>query len=85
MRGVELDALVLIKDAVSLAGDSGVVNEDVLAAVIGGDEAEALPPLNHLTVPCDMLNGPSGPQDPYPSYPGARGSLASLSSSAGPV
>src|SRR4051794_39306880 len=42
LRGVELDPLVLVEALVAAAGDGGVVDEHVLAAVIGSDEAEAL-------------------------------------------
>src|SRR4051794_19555407 len=42
LRGVELDALVLVEALVAGSGDGGVVDEHVLAAVIGSDEAEAL-------------------------------------------
>ena len=39
---VEIDALVLVQSAETLALDSGVVNEEIRATTIGGDEAEAL-------------------------------------------
>src|SRR5689334_23047795 len=39
---VELDLLVLVEGLVALRLDRGVVNEDVVAAVLLGDEAEAL-------------------------------------------
>src|SRR3954469_12262806 len=42
LRDVELDLLVLVEGLVALRLDRGVVNEDVVAAVLLGDEAEAL-------------------------------------------
>src|SRR3954451_21071838 len=42
LAGGEAHALVLVKGAVAARLDRGVVDEDVLASVIGGDEAEAL-------------------------------------------
>ena len=38
---VELDALILFERAVTAARDRGVVDEYVLCAAVGGDEAEA--------------------------------------------
>ncbi len=52
---VELDALILLERAVTAAGDRGVVDENILCTAVGGDEAEALSPLNHFTVPCAIL------------------------------
>src|ERR671925_295786 len=42
LAGFEGDPLALLQRLVPAAGDSGVVDEDVLAAVVGGNEAEAL-------------------------------------------
>src|ERR1700712_4815388 len=42
LRDVELDLLVLVEGLVALRLDGRVVNEDVIAAVLLGDEAEAL-------------------------------------------
>src|SRR3954468_8132278 len=39
---VELHALVLVQAAVAVAGDGGVVDEEVLTTVVRGDEPEAL-------------------------------------------
>src|SRR5262245_27997808 len=58
LRGVELDALVLIEALVAAIGDGGEVDEDVLAAVVGGDEAEALlavEPLHGALGQCHVL------------------------------
>src|SRR3954449_3783305 len=42
LRDVELDLLVLVEGLVALRLDRGVVNEDVVAAVLLSDEAETL-------------------------------------------
>src|SRR5438128_1331406 len=42
LRHVEVDALVVVEALVAVAGDAGEVDEDVGAAVVGSDEAEAL-------------------------------------------
>src|SRR5690606_28580498 len=42
LRDLELNALTLFESAVTLGLDSRVVREDVLSAVVGGDEAESL-------------------------------------------
>ena len=42
LRDVELDALVLLQVAETLAADGGEVREEVGASIVGGDEAEAL-------------------------------------------
>ena len=67
LRGVELDALVLVQALVTLAGDGGVVDEHVRAAAVGGDEAEALfavEPLHgalcHLGLSFRMKTGDAG-------------------------
>src|SRR5664279_133757 len=42
LRGVELHSLVVVEALVTVAADRGEVDEDVVAAAIGCDEAEAL-------------------------------------------
>src|SRR5882757_5381055 len=42
LRDVELDLLVLVERLVAIGLNGRVVNEDVVAAVLLGDEAEAL-------------------------------------------
>ncbi len=51
---LELDSLVLVERAVAAGLNRREVREDVVAAVIRGDEAVALSALNHLTVPTAM-------------------------------
>ena len=49
--GRVLDPLVLLKAAVTVNLDGGVVNENVIGAVVWGDETVPLSALNHFTVP----------------------------------
>ena len=49
---VELDAVALVEVLVTLAQDGAVMYKDILAAIVGRDEAVALlSPLNHFTTP----------------------------------
>ncbi len=51
LRDVELDLLVLVEALVAVGLNGRVVHEDVVAAVLLRDEAEAFSALNHFTVP----------------------------------
>src|SRR5690606_23915015 len=66
LRDVELDLLVLVQRAVAARLDGRVVGEHVSAAVLGGDEAEALlsvEPLHgsnsHSKTPSECSDGPA--------------------------
>src|SRR5207248_10939542 len=58
LGGVELDALVVFEALVAVAADRREVDEDVLAAVVRSDEAEALlavEPLHCALCHCAVL------------------------------
>src|SRR5687767_6410634 len=61
---IELDPLVLVQAAEAAGHDLGEVDEDVLAATVDGDEAEALvtvKPLHSALCHIFLLLGSAGP------------------------
>lgn len=54
-RDLELDGLALGEAAESVGFDGGLVDEEILAAVIGGDEAESLGVVEPPDLPCRPL------------------------------
>ena len=62
LRDFEADALILVQRAEAAALDGGVVDEEVSAALVGGDETEALlsvepldGALSHDCIPAESL------------------------------
>ncbi len=57
----EADALILVQRAEAAALDGGVVNEEISAALVGGDESEALFSVEPLDDAFAQLGAPMGP------------------------
>jgi hypothetical protein len=79
LADLELHVLPLVEAAEAASVDPRVVHEDVVAAVVLGDETKAFSVLNHFTVPCVMRCAPKQVVDPAPC--GVRPALATLPAS----